>query len=249
MIDAGMMARLFAAVKTGARLVLLGDAEQLPPVEAGGLFVDLTRHENVCHLTRCLRTELQEIVSMAEAVKRGEIIPTKPLPSLKELVKMEGTILTPLRRGPYGADALNRRCAAARTGPVPILITVNDRKLGLFNGDVGTLEGECARFSEGREISKSLLPAYEYAYVLSVHKSQGSEYDAVSILLPPGSERFGREMLYTAITRGRKKVDVYGDPSVVEAIVAKKTPRLSGLGVGLVEHPVTDDPKSGREGA
>lgn len=229
MIDAGMMARLLQAVKTGARLVLLGDDDQLPPVEAGNLFADLVALSPVCRLTRCLRTDLTEIVDKAEAVKQGKIIETLPLPSIAELAQLEGTILTPLRRGPYGADALNRQLHARRKGPVPIVVKKNDLKRGLSNGDVGILEGGVARFTEDLSVPAALLPPYDYAYVLSVHKSQGSEYDRVHVLLPQGSERFGREMLYTAITRARHDVKVYGDPDIAQAVVSKRVLRLSGL--------------------
>ncbi|NGX60702.1 MAG: RecBCD enzyme subunit RecD [Chlamydiae bacterium] len=243
MVDAHLMSRLFAAVKTGSRLVLLGDPDQLPPVEVGHFFADLAlSHQPVSYLTHCLRAELQEIVEMGAAVKRGEVVPFAPLPSQKSLVdsllprlsEESFALLTPMRKGPYGADALNALLYAAhrkRGGKkIPILITRNDPSLNLFNGDTGFYfpEEKIACFGE-KEIPHYLLPHYSYAYALSIHKSQGSEYDRVTILLPPGSEVFGREVLYTAITRAKSQVELFTDAKTLEALLGKRTFRLSGL--------------------
>ncbi len=64
---------------------------------------------------------------------------------------------------------------------------------------------------------------------MSVHKSQGSEFEEVLILLPPGAERFGRESLYTAITRAKKKLEIWGDDEILKKIITKQTYRLSGI--------------------
>ncbi|NGX55110.1 MAG: RecBCD enzyme subunit RecD [Chlamydiae bacterium] len=245
MIDAELMARLFGSIKEGARLILLGDKDQLPPVESGNFFADLANHEKaaVAELNICQRTDLQEIIEMAAAVKSGEMISIQPLPDVKRVVEMIAAkkpweksrpfcALTPLRQGLYGVDHLNallyQKCSKGR--PVPILITANDPKLELFNGDIGWLEDEQATFSDGRTFPAFLLPRYEYAYLLSVHKSQGSEYDEVMILLPEGAEKLGREMLYTAITRARKKVTVFGSEETLAQVVSKRAIRYSGWG-------------------
>lgn len=239
MIDAKLMATLFSAIKEGSRLVLIGDKDQLPPVESGNFFADLVEDkEIVTELEFCLRAERSEIVEMAEAVKKGRGIPTFPLPDLSFIVRavLEKNIcvLSPLRHGPFGVNWLNRHILKEhelREGKrFPIMITVNDAALDLYNGDLGELvpEDECAYFGE-RKIPLYLLPHYEYAYVLSVHKSQGSEYDAVMVLLPEGSEVFGREMLYTAVTRAKRSVEVYGSDEVVAKIISKKEKRYSGL--------------------
>ncbi len=230
MIDAQMMAKLFAAVPDGARLVLFGDPNQLPPVEAGSLFNDLAKNHSVC-LTKCLRTDLQTIVDLCEAVKLGEMIPYHPLPNIKEAIKLiqgsNSVVLTPLRKGLYGVDHLNDSVHKGND-QVPIMITKNDEKMHLYNGDVGILNQKVANFGD-REIPHHLLPPHTYAYVLSVHKSQGSEYDDVIIFLPHGSERFGREMLYTAVTRAKRSVTIYAAEGVMEKVLAQKTHRLSKL--------------------
>ena len=230
MIDAEMMAKLFAAVPTGSRLVMFGDPNQLPPVEAGSLFNDLAQFSSV-YLTKCLRTELKTIVDISEAVKKGEMVPFKPLPKLKEAIELiqrsKGVFLTPLRKGIYGVDYLNQSVYQGGCH-VPIMITKNDEQMDLYNGDVGVLEGDVACFGS-RKIEHHLLPPYTYAYVLSVHKSQGSEYDDVNIFLPEGSERFGREMLYTAVTRAKKSVTIYAAENVLEKVLSQKTHRLSNF--------------------
>ncbi len=228
MIDAEMMAKLFAAIPEGARLVIFGDPNQLPPVEAGSLFTDLAQEGSIV-LTKCLRAELQEIIDLCEAVKRAEMIPYKPLPSVEELVTLirgsSATILTPLRRGLYGAQYLNQLVHQKDEG-APIMITANDTKIDLYNGDVGTLHGDEAHFGQ-RRVPRYLLPPYTYAYVLSVHKSQGSEYEDVIVLLPEGSERFGKEMLYTAVTRAKKRVTLYAAEGVLEKVLLTQMKRLS----------------------
>ncbi len=230
MIDAELMARLFKAVKTGARLVLFGDKDQLPPVESGSLFADLSRNNRV-ELATCLRAELQEIIDVAQAVKQGKPVHYEPLPSVKELIPMiqnsSACILTPLRKGPYGVENLNALIHQGEE-PVPIMVKVNDPTQELYNGDTGLLYKEYAQFGE-RKLPRYLLPTYEYAYVLSVHKSQGSEYDEVIVLLPQGSERFGREMLYTAVTRARKKLTLYVEEGELEKVLAKQVKRFSSL--------------------
>lgn len=228
MIDAEMMAKLFAAIPNGARLVLFGDPNQLPPVEAGSLFADLAE-ERCVKLTQCLRAELQEIVDLCEAVKRGEMVAHEPLLSVQKVVelakKSSAMILTPLRKGPYGVENLNR-LIHERDENAPIMITVNDSRVDLYNGDLGRLFESKAHFGT-REIPRYLLPPFSYAYVLSVHKSQGSEYDEVIVLLPEGSERFGRQMLYTAVTRARKRITLYAAEGVLENVLKNQMRRFS----------------------
>jgi exodeoxyribonuclease V alpha subunit len=80
-----------------------------------------------------------------------------------------------------------------------------------------------------RKIPASLLPSYEYAYVLSVHKSQGSEYEKVFLLVPSGSEVFGREVLYTAVTRARKEIEIAGNREVITQALQRSSRKISAL--------------------
>lgn len=259
MVDAKTMALLFSQVPTGSRLVMLGDPHQLPPVETGNLFADLMVHPKACvtELTKCLRTDLQEIVDMAARIKEGSSLACRPLPDPKAFVRtlLEKAIakdvlsieewldqssrfqtLSPLREGPWGVDVLNQQlfqahCLRSKQPLIPILITENHTDRGLFNGDVGvlSLHQEEAFFSGGRCFPSYLLPKYEWAYLLSVHKSQGSEYDEVILVIPEGADHFGKEVLYTAVTRAKKKITLFGHTETLERMLKKTSPRFSGL--------------------
>lgn len=257
MIDASLMARLLGAVKTGARLVMLGDPDQLPPVGAGALFSDFVQGgSHVAALTQCMRCDLQEIVWFASAVKRGAIeealacpISRKPLPAPKELVAQVccsgAALLSPIRKGPYGVDSLNtlflehylQRWDKGSSFCAPIMIAANNKKLELANGEVGLLYrkkgmepslGDMAVFGQ-REIPAALLPRFEYAWCLSVHKSQGSEFENVVLLLPEGSQGFGRKVLYTGATRARKSLEIWGDEKELRETIAQDGNRVSGF--------------------
>ncbi len=116
---------------------------------------------------------------------------------------------------------------------VPILITRTDYEAGLYNGEVGILWRSREKLLHAefgtRKIPASALPPYELGYVLSVHKSQGSEFDHVLALVPPGSETFGREVLYTAVTRARHSVILCGDAETIKKTVSRSSHRRSGL--------------------
>lgn len=149
-------------------------------------------------------------------------------------------ILTPLRQGPYGVEALNaffvKRLASS---VLPIMLMQTDYRLDLYNGEAGVLvrdpTGDYALFpgrsqeEKSRRFSAVLLPKHEYAYSVSVHKSQGSEFDHVLMLVPKGSEVFGREVFYTAATRARQRLDVWGEDEVIDQTLALKSHRLSGI--------------------
>lgn len=259
MVDARVMQNLFAAVKTGARLILIGDPFQLPPVEAGSLFGDLI--EALPHLTtelkKCLRAESKEIIDIASTVNQGlqglpfldiETFSYPELPdcTLENIGKFR--ILSPLKRGKFGVNRINqyylKRALSKMQGKgphaFPILITGNDHRMELYNGELGVLirngsikdlqlrKGDYALFP-GRKIPALLLPDFDYAYCLSVHKSQGSEFDHVAMLLPPGSQHFGRKVLYTGVTRAKKKLEIWSNQETINQTVAYDCRRMSGL--------------------
>jgi exodeoxyribonuclease V alpha subunit len=159
-------------------------------------------------------------------------------------------VLCAHRTGPLGVEeanrAIERALRVASPGPhgvlFPILIHENDVDLELFNGDVGVLFRDetslRAVFKNAagglRAYSTSRLPAHEPAFAMSVHKSQGSEFDDVVVVLPaPGSPLLTRELLYTAITRARRSVIVQGTEAAVREAVAKPAIRASGLAAAL----------------
>ncbi len=164
-------------------------------------------------------------------------------------------ILTAHRRGPSGAPALNTHAEHAldEAGLLrprsrwyahrPVLIGENDYQLHLFNGDVGLVlpdESGAARVhfvSPGaREyvLAPSRLPAHETVFAMTVHRAQGSEVDEVALVLPTEVSRvLSRELVYTAITRARRKVTIYASPEVLAASLETTVRRASGLGARL----------------
>ncbi len=159
-------------------------------------------------------------------------------------------ILCALRRGPYGVEGVNRfieermrRASATAQGEEnyagrPIMIVQNDIETGLFNGDVGVMApvvggGLRAWFPQGegaRSLSLGRLPSFETVYATTVHKSQGSEFDEVAIVLPDQqSPILNRELLYTAVTRAKSKVTIYGTLEIVKLAVSQRVERASGL--------------------
>lgn len=162
-------------------------------------------------------------------------------------------ILCVLRRGPWGTEMLNntierllraeglvepsRRWYQAR----PVMIVRNDYTQRLFNGDVGLIlpdleaGGELRAFFRDasgavRKFLPLRLPEHETAYALTVHKSQGSEFDKVFFILPDQDiPLLTRELVYTALTRARHFVEIWGTAGVLQAAVIRRITRTSGL--------------------
>jgi exodeoxyribonuclease V alpha subunit len=118
------------------------------------------------------------------------------------------------------------------------MVTRNDYGLGIFNGDVGliwqTESGKFAMFEDPdgglRPISVHQLPEHETAFALTVHKSQGSEYERVLMVLP--EELLAvvtRELIYTGITRARSELAIVSNPDVLMQGCSRRTSRGSGL--------------------
>ncbi|WP_438971885.1 ATP-binding domain-containing protein, partial [Methylophaga sp.] len=158
-------------------------------------------------------------------------------------------VLAALKSGPQSVMSVNRlmsrflahrgwRTAQTFYQGRPIMITQNDYRQHLFNGDVGMLlrddDGKlkaCFDFGEAlRWVNLNRLPAHETVFAMTVHKSQGSEFDAVSILMPDEiSPILNRELLYTAITRARKTVAILATEQVLRHTVHRRHQRESGL--------------------
>jgi exodeoxyribonuclease V alpha subunit len=122
----------------------------------------------------------------------------------------------------------------------PILITRNDHGLQLFNGDTGVIlpdpeSGAPRAFFSGpdegvRQFPPARLPPHETVYAMTVHKSQGSEFDRVLFVLPEReSPVLTRELLYTGLTRARQRAELWADEGVFYAAVARRVSRSSGL--------------------
>ena len=160
-------------------------------------------------------------------------------------------ILCALRNGPYGVENLNRLVEEILTeaGLIhasgrfyagrPVMVVRNDYNLKLFNGDIGfvcTNEAhEFRAYFAGpeqtlREIMPLRLPAHETAYAMTVHKSQGSEFETVLLILPrDDSAVLTRELIYTGLTRASSGVELWADPDIFSTAVQRKTSRRSGL--------------------
>ncbi len=286
MIDVKLFAALLSSVKKGARILLMGDENQLPPVEVGSIFTALCQYAKnsglLCyrHLSTCLRTDQEDILNLAEDVLAGraEKIPFLSLKSssINDLLPAEFwryarlfafskqspealfpklgqyQILSSLRKGPFGAHALNEiiyqqlltECTSQQFF-LPILIGKNDAKNQLANGQQGILvvhrdsskkNLDYALFAKEEgfcQLARYRLPLFEISFAMSVHKSQGSEYEHVFYFMPPGSENFGRELVYTAVTRARKSITIATERAILKQSVQKFSFKSCGLSARL----------------
>ncbi|HEB94843.1 MAG TPA: exodeoxyribonuclease V subunit alpha [Sedimenticola thiotaurini] len=170
-------------------------------------------------------------------------------------------VLAAMRRGRRGVEGLNHRLEQAlleagllqsREGWYqgrPVMVLQNDYGLRLYNGDIGIVlggDGPGARvcFPDGeaglRWIPPSRLPPHETAFVMTVHKSQGSEFDRVLLVLPQEDRPLlTRELIYTAVTRARERFQVCAPDAVWAAAVERRTRRSSGLREALWGPPVS----------
>jgi exodeoxyribonuclease V alpha subunit len=162
-------------------------------------------------------------------------------------------ILCAMRSGPFGVEAINalvqeRLAKAGLIHPEgrwyagePVMITCNDYNLGLFNGDVGLIlpdpeSGQELRafFPSGtgsmRKVLPLRLPEHESAFAMTVHKSQGSEFDRVLLILPNrDAPLLTRELLYTGITRAKSSVELLATDELFLTAVKRRIVRRSGL--------------------
>ena len=163
-------------------------------------------------------------------------------------------LLCALREGPFGVSGLNERIELALVrerliylpaksasrwySGRPVMVARNESSLGLFNGDIGiALQGEEGLrvwfpMPDGtvKSVQPSRLPQHDTAWVMTVHKSQGSEFDHAALVLP---NQFvpvvTRELVYTAITRAKKRLSLYADKQVLNKAIVTGTERRSGL--------------------
>jgi exodeoxyribonuclease V alpha subunit len=174
-------------------------------------------------------------------------------------------ILCAVRGGSHGVLALNRAVETLLAAHHlilpdtafycgrPVMITVNDYALRLFNGDVGIVlpdpeqQSTLAVFfpaEDGgvRKISPLRLPPHETVFAMTVHKSQGSEFDRVLLVIPPtDSLVLTREILYTGITRARNSVEIWCGEDLLATAVTRRIERRSGLRNALWENYCVQD--------
>jgi exodeoxyribonuclease V alpha subunit len=160
-------------------------------------------------------------------------------------------LLCAVRSGPFGVENVNRLVERIlrRSGMIqgggewypgrPVMVTRNDYSLRLFNGDVGLAlpdgKGGTAAFfpEEGggiRRVAPLRLPEHETVFAMTVHKSQGSEFDRVLLLLPDADVPvLTRELVYTGLTRAIRRADIWAAPSIFRDAVRRPIRRASGL--------------------
>ena len=286
MVSLTMMARLLEAVRPDARLLLVGDPDQLASVDAGAVLADLVDglgEAGVVELTTGHRFG-QSIGALANAVRVGDedaavellraggdavawFDTDDPVGTLRgPLVEratqlrqaallgdagaaraiLEGhRLLCAHRHGPFGVAVWNRRVEgwlADTTGqPMwapwypgrPVLVTANDYGLGVYNGDAGVVvssaHGLRAHIGSAH-FAPSRLGQVETMFAMTIHKSQGSQADEITVLMPPPESRLlTRELFYTAITRAKNRVCVVGPEAAVRAAIRQRAMRASGL--------------------
>lgn len=154
------------------------------------------------------------------------------------------------REGPFGVRQWNRRVeewlAVALGQPVigqwyvgrPLLVTTNDHTLQIYNGETGVVvagdDGRVRAWIDGadgvRDFAPGRLDAIETMHAMTIHKSQGSQAERVSVLMPdPDSRLLTRELFYTAVTRAENFVRIVGTEAAVRAAVATRARRATGL--------------------
>jgi len=324
MVSLSLMSKLLAALPAEARVILVGDKDQLPPVDPGSVLGDLCRasdlngfssgfqakwqaftgqslpgsnhqagllQDTIVELQTNHRTEAEILSRLNHAVNAGQLADVEELASegsfqwdqalpglgkgaedqrnalksaLKEVVDRyfapvlaaqsvqealevfgKFRILCAVRDGVYGVESMNRlveELLAKKLGSKykgkPVMVTANHYLLRLFNGDIGMIWGDKnllvnfeAEAGGLREVALERLPDHESAFAMTIHKSQGSEFDHLLMILPPHSEMpiLNRELIYTGLTRARKSVKLWAVPEVMEAALKKTSQRASGL--------------------
>ncbi|OOF41637.1 exodeoxyribonuclease V subunit alpha [Rodentibacter mrazii] len=153
--------------------------------------------------------------------------------------------LTALRSSPLGVENLNKEIALALRREhllwfrneqdwylgKPIMITENDHNVRLYNGDIGLCLTNGKVWFGNREVLTSRIPAHESAFIMTIHKSQGSEFDHTLMVLPTEPNPvLSRELVFTGVTRAKKSLSVFADEKIWKMAVRQTVKRQSGLG-------------------
>ncbi|KUF46470.1 hypothetical protein AS361_04870 [Myroides marinus] len=117
----------------------------------------------------------------------------------------------------------------------PIMITKNNPELKIFNGDIGIIRNNRAYFGTGQgeiiELHPALLSEFETVYAMTIHKSQGSEFNNVLVILPKDSDNkiLNKQLLYTGVTRAKKRVIIQTSLEVLQQTLDTEVSRISGI--------------------
>ncbi|MCW1819751.1 exodeoxyribonuclease V subunit alpha [Mycolicibacterium conceptionense] len=243
----GLGSRGVAALQTSHRFgesigalasaIRAGDASRAVEVLAAG-------GEHVEWVSADATERLREVlVPHALALRQAAILGDGPTALA---ILDEHRLLCAHRRGPFGVGHWNRqvqRWLAEATGePMwaswyvgrPILVTANDYGLKLYNGDTGvtiaTPDGLRATVGGSGTFATGRLTEVETMHAMTIHKSQGSQADEVTVLLPPEDSRLlTRELFYTAVTRAKTRVRVVGSEAEIRAAISRQAVRATGL--------------------
>ncbi|MCX7898235.1 MAG: exodeoxyribonuclease V subunit alpha [Rhodocyclaceae bacterium] len=288
MIDVAMMARLLLALPRKARLLLLGDRDQLAAVEAGAVFAELCEHPRLAENVAILATQFRfgpdsGIARLAQALRMGDLTRASMLfeSGAEDLVwhqRRDWSAVIGAARAGFAAyraavaagqrpeelffqlsafrvlcahredaQAVNRALSEGEHGKpehgTPLIVTKNDAWLRVFNGDIGIVwerDGVREALFAGEQGLRSLplsrLPAWEPAWAMTVHRAQGSEFEHVMLILPQEASAVAtKELLYTALTRAKRRFTLWASPSTLMATMQRRTLRMSGLTARLAE--------------
>lgn len=282
MMDISLFYHLLCALKEGARLILVGDIDQLPPVGPGSPLKDLISWGKVPvvrleHIFR--QKEGSGIIDNAARIRHGDMcFPDeegefsiyyassemdafgavmnycRQLDYGSELMKMSMQVLSPMYRGTCGVDHLNHAIQELVHGhPVEgashflpgdkVMQKKNDYEKGVYNGDLGIVwavdKNKIFVRYDGKEVvyEGEDRNSIQLAYAATVHKSQGSEYDTVIlVLLPTQNIMLKRNLLYTGVTRARKKtILISTDDAIARAVSRQDTESRYSLFLPLLK--------------
>ncbi|MFA6052974.1 MAG: exodeoxyribonuclease V subunit alpha [Methylobacter sp.] len=289
MVDLALMSKLLDALKPGARLILLGDKDQLASVESGAVLADLTAalpehtfelkkshrfNENIKKLAEAVNLQQDEVAWQVLQGDDGnaamldhnlvDYVAGQQAEYLRLIKAGAGfdevcrafsrfQVLCSNRQGKNGVADINGRVEQKLVeqnlvslsglwySGRPVMVTQNNASMHLYNGDIGLCMpdkdqgGKLMVFFQRADGSvKKYLPARvphcETVFAMTIHKSQGSEFEEVLIVLPDAvNPVLTKELLYTAITRAKKTIRLVADEAVFAATVRQKVERISGL--------------------
>lgn len=253
------IAKLATAIQQG-----LGD-EALAVLRSGSFDVEFVEVEDDAYLSAAelagVRTDVQGCgAAMRDAAARGD--EHAAVEALEALERHR--LLCAHRRGLRGVQHWSKLAerwidevrpvqprADGRYAGEPLLVTTNDYDIGLYNGDTGVVvndghDGLIAVFGRGGDpipVTLVRLGAVRPLHAMTVHRSQGSQFENITVLLPPAGSPLGtRETLYTAVTRAEKHVRVIGSAEALVAAAGRPAARATGLRERLLLTGRTDTP-------
>jgi exodeoxyribonuclease V alpha subunit len=212
--------------------------------EEAGKILSGNEYESIRFFSNNNKTIIKEIISLANTIIKSK--------SVEEAHSKFSNfrILCAANKGKSGVHEINKIVESSLPtnrhkiyNGMPVMILENSYNIGVFNGDIGICWQEGGIFytffadSENnlKRIKTSLLPNYQSAWAMSIHKSQGSEFDKIYIILPDKfSEILSRQLLYTAITRARKEITFMADINIILQSINNKITRKSGLQSAII---------------